>query len=85
MVAALKSSDEAVSLKAHLILHNTIDVVTDVNSASINKINCVHVIKFIVYYCPFLISHWFQKLKELNHKATINRILPTKISMFLFA
>ena len=85
MIAALKSSNETVSLKAHLILDNTIDVVPNVYSATVDEVHCVHVIKFIVDYCPFLVSHWLQKLKKLNHKAAINRTIPIQICMLLLA
>ena len=57
MVTTLEASNLAVSLQAHSVFHNTINIVSNVNSTMHQEVDCVHVVKLIVDYCPFRVFY----------------------------
>ena len=83
MVAALEATDQGVSLQPHPVFHNTVDVVSNVNSTIHDEVYSVHVVKLVVDYCPFRVFYRLKVPQKVYHEVTVCWTVPVQVSILV--
>ena len=84
LVTAFEATNQAVSLEAHTVFDNTVDVIPNVDASSHNEVHRVNIVKLVVDYHSFVIFDRFQLLQKVNHEITVSHVVPVEESILMF-